>query len=88
MLVVLAIFMMLLGGPNASFYDGGSGAPFYGASLTGAPAGTASDVGSGGPSVTVPITTPDVGSGGPSINAPTPPAGDVGSGGPSITEFH
>ncbi len=65
MLVALAMFFTLFGGPDVSYYDGTSGGP----SFLGAPgAASVYDVGSGGPSLIAPIEppSPDGGSGGPS----------------------
>jgi hypothetical protein len=93
MMVVFAIFLALLGGPNVSF-DGVSGGPSL---LGGSP--PAFDGVSGGPSFQVaPPTSFDGVSGGPSVTgrpAPPPPATppshtmyDGVSGGPSITGIH
>ncbi|ERR1700681_3726873 len=71
MMVVLAIFFSLLGGPNVSFYDVTSGGPPLagGYAPTSASIAAAADDGaSGGPSMTAPVAPPlaDGGSGGPS----------------------
>ena len=77
MLLVLAIFFALFGGPNGSSDDVTSGGPsFFGAGPA-VYAGT-----SGAPAGATPLD--DGGSGGPSLFAPiAPPAADGGSGGPS-----
>jgi hypothetical protein len=76
MMVILAVFAMLFGGPNASIFAGSSGSP----SLHGAP--VAYDGMSGGPSI-------NGGSGGRSVTAPVARTSHDGmSGGPSITEIH
>jgi hypothetical protein len=76
MLVVLAIFFALFGGPNVSFHDGPSSGP---SSLAGQQA--AYDGASAGPDG---AAFYDGMSGGPSMIAPIePPSPDGSSGGPS-----
>jgi hypothetical protein len=80
MMVVIAMFLALLGGPNVSSYDRVIGVPAYDGSSGGAPV---SRVGTPAPPPPTGVLD-DGGSSGPSIIPPVaPPLADGGSSGPS-----